>query len=243
MHGDDEWESLMPDATLAGVMAAPVAVMEARPRDVETALNDGDVIGARLGAARRLNQVLLEYEQKMRCAGLDSESMKVLVKGYETFEKMAGAAQKDLGGGKGDKGADTTGLAELQRALAGEKAPVARPARKALAVVPVAKVEDAEFVVEDVAPEYGDLAQWGGMKFAQFMHARKVLEMLRHGASADMVREVYPNITTWQIKDCRNYSKKMFGGEGWEVPKLAVRRKGGWYRGPHKERFKVEAAP
>lgn len=241
---DDEWEELMPDTTLAGVMAAPVTVMEARPRDVEVALNDGDVIGARLGAARRLNQVLLEYESKMRRQGLDSESMKVLVKGYETFEKMAGAAQKDLGGGKGsDKGADTTGLAELQRALSGEKSAPARPARKALAVVPAAKVEDAEFVVEDAVPEYGDLAQWGGMKFAQFMHAKKVLEMLRHGASADMVREVYPNITTWQIKDCRNYSKKMFGGEGWEVPKLAVRRKGGWYRGPHKDRFKLEAAP
>lgn len=247
MHDDDEWEPLMPETTLAGVMAAPVGVMEARPRDVEVALNDGDVIGARLGAARRLNQVLLEYEQKMRVAGLDSESMKVLVKGYETFEKMAGATQKDMTGGGSGKGGDkdSTGQEELRKALAGlsgEKRGPGRPPRKALAVV-ASKVEDAEFVVEDAVPEYGDLVQWGGMKFARFMHATKVLEMLRHGASADMVREIYPNITTWMIKDCRNYSKKMFGGEGWEVPKLAVRRKGGWYRGPHKERFKVEAAP
>lgn len=242
VEDEDEWDSLMPEGTLANVMGASVTALEGRPRDVEVALNEGDVIGARLGAARRLNQVLLEYEQRMRQSGLDSESMKVLVKGYETFEKMAGAAQKDMSPKGGDK-ADTTGQDELKKALAGGGGRPAPKPRKALAVVSGgAHVEDAEFVVDEKEVAYGDLRQWAGAKFAALPFATVVLEMLRHGATADMVREVYPEVTTWQLSDCRKYSEKLFG-KGFLPPAPRMRNRGGWYRGPHKDRFKMEAAP
>jgi hypothetical protein len=242
MRDDDEWENVVPPGVVAGLLSTSVGALETRPRDVELALNDGDVIGARLGAARRLNQLLKEYEDTERVKGLSRDSMEVLVKGYTAFEKMASATHKDMAPAKDTGGEKTTGDAELRKALAEVKRSPGRP-RKTLAVVSGgAHVEDAEFVVDAAEVDYGPLVHWAGMKFAQLPHALTVLEMVRHGATVDMIREVYSDVTSWMVGDIRKFSEKMFG-KPFEPPPLALRRRGGWYRGPHKDRYKVEAAP
>lgn len=198
----------------------------------EDALVRGDGRAARVAAMRRLGAALARFESAC-AAGMTSRDMDALSRGYGVLGGLAGDMEKDSGA------VEVTGLEELRSALA---APAG--GRRALRAVPVSSpvvVSDAEFVVEGPEVEWGSLKSWAGPVFASKEGAREVLEMLRQGATLPMIREIHDWVTPVMVRDCRDRWSRQFG-KGMEPPPMSIRKRGGWYRGPHRERFLEDGA-
>lgn len=220
MVEEDEWD-------LVALPGGGAGTDVPKPRDVGAALEAGDTASARLGSARRLNAVLEAFELQRKVDGVMSTAdLKAIISGHAALGSMLGDAIRTPGVVEVEKKEDP--FAALTRAVSTSK----RAKVKLLPPVAMPEpAEEAEYVVDDAIPEYGDLA-WCGSRFAALPYAETVLEMVRHGATSTMIMQVYPDISTRDIGELRAKWRRKFGTNP-TPPSYERRSAGGWYGGPH----------
>lgn len=199
-----------------------------KPRDVGAALEAGDTAAARLGSARRLNAVLEAFELQRKVDGqMSTADLKAIIAGHAALGSMLGDAIRTPGVVEVEKKEDP--FAALTRAVS-----TTSKRAKVKLLPPVAMpepAEEAEFVVDDVIPNYGNMG-WCGARLAAVPYLQTVLEMIRHGATATMIVQIYPDLRTSDIGDLRAKWRRKFGTNP-TPPSWERRNAGGWYGGPH----------